>query len=34
PFPSMESLSKLSLNVMERHPTSPSPMPLSTNIAR
>ena len=34
PFPSTESLSKLSWNVMERLPTIPSPMPLPTDVAR
>ena len=34
PFPSTKSLLKLSWNVMECLPTIPSPIPLSTNIAR
>ena len=34
PFPSMESLSKLSWNVMEHLPTFPSPMSWSTDVAR
>ena len=32
PFPSTESLSKISWNIMERFPTIPSPMPLCTDI--